>query len=173
MTCREAVNLIPLLFDGELAPHQMRAVVLHSTVCPACETELRQLERLRHLVRHSVVAAVDEVDFEAFWSGVQNRLAPASASVWQRLRLWWRGTEGWGIRVPAYAALAAAGALALFFAAQSGPTPTPPPALQLASGGSAWIDSVDADVDLVLFLEDRESDTALLWLGDQFPGEVE
>lgn len=175
MTCREAVNLIPLLFDGELAPHQMRAVVLHSTLCQACEAELRNLEHLQQLVRGTVAAAVDEIDFGAFWSGVEQRLVTAPPSVWHRVAAWWwwHGTERWAIRVPAYAALAAAGALALFYATQSDPMPAPRAPVQMVAGGSAWIDSVDADVDSVLLMEDRESDTALLWIGDQFPGEVE
>jgi len=173
MTCREAVNLIPLLFDGELAPHQMRAVVLHSTLCPACEAELRNLEHLQKLVRGTVVAAVDEIDFGAFWSGVERRLVTAPPSVWHRVAAWWHGPERWVIRVPAYAALAAAGALALFYTTQSDPTQAPAAPFQMVAGGSAWIDSVDADVDSVMLMEDSESETALLWIGDQFPGEVE
>ncbi|MCK6555012.1 zf-HC2 domain-containing protein [Candidatus Binatia bacterium] len=172
MTCREAANLIPLLFDGELAPHQMRAVVLHSTLCPECEVELRSLEHLQKLVRGSVSAAVDGIDFSDFWPGIERRLVVEPRTLWQRLVQWWEGTERWPVRVPAYAALAAAAAFAMFYAAQSG-RPAAPGQLQMAAGGAAWIDSVDADVEAVLLLEDRESQTALLWVGDRFPGEAE
>jgi len=172
MTCREAVNLIPLLFDGELAPHQMRAVAMHSTLCPACEAELRNLERVQHMVRTSVATAVEEVDFGDFWAGVDRRLVTPAPSVWHRAREWWHGLGFWPVRIPAYAALAAAAALALFYATQSDPVP-PRAAMQMAAGGSAWIDSVHADVDSVLVLEDQESKTAVLWVGDRFPGEVE
>lgn len=172
MTCREAVNLIPLLFDGELAPHQMRAVAMHSTLCPECEGELRHLEHVQRLVRTSVAVAVDDIDFTAFWDGVEPRLVRPAPRAWHRLSVWWHGFGFWPVRVPAYAALAVAGALALFYAVQSTPTKPPVP-MQMAAGGSAWIDSVDANVDSVLLMEDQESQTAVLWVGDQFPGEVE
>lgn len=172
MTCREAANLVPLLFDGELAPHQMRAVVLHTTLCAECEAEVRRLEHLQQLVRGTVAAGVEGIDFNGFWAGVEQRLVTEPLSLWQRALAWWQAQERWAIRVPAYAALAAAVALALFYTTPSGPTPASLP-VQVAGGGPAWIDSVEADVDAVLLLEDRESQTALLWVGDRFPGEGE
>lgn len=174
MTCREATNLIPLLFDGELAPHQMRAVVLHSACCRTCEAELRNLEGVQRLVRHTITAAVDSLDFSSFWPDVERRLEVPPATQWRRVRRWWEGAGPWTVRVPAYAALAALAVLALVLAARLGPRPGPQPGVQIAAmGKAAWIDSVDADGRAVLLLEDGESETALLWVGDRFPGEVE
>lgn len=174
MTCREASNLLPLLFDGELAPHQMRAVALHSAGCPACEAELRDLERVQRLVRDTITAAVDTLDFSSFWPDVERRLEAAPTTPWARVRTWWAGAGRWTLRVPAYAAVAAVVALALVLATRLAPKPGPQPGVQIAAMGSAaWIDSVDADGRAVLLLEDGESDTALLWVGDSFPGEAE
>ena len=70
MTCREALNLVPLLLDGELESRHMRALVMHSTRCTPCETELRQLERLQEMLSESVNARVDELDLSNFWPGI-------------------------------------------------------------------------------------------------------
>ena len=111
MTCREASNLLPLFFDGELDAHQMRAVALHSTRCGGCEDELRRMERVQEVISAHVTAAVDEVDFGALWRGIDERLGTAHVSWWTRARAWWsEGERGWVIKVPAFAAAAAGSA---------------------------------------------------------------
>src|SRR5713101_5991663 len=112
MTCREASNLLPRFFDGELDAHQMRAVALHSTRCGTCEAELRELERVQELVSRSVSTIVDEIDLSGLWPAVERHLGTARVSWWASLGDWWNdGEREWVIRLPAFAAAAA---IALF-----------------------------------------------------------
>ena len=89
MSCRETRPLLPLFFDGELEARQMRAVALHSTRCPSCEDELRQLERLQEVVASHVTAMVEEIDLGDIWAGIAPRLDTRAPTLVQRLRAWW------------------------------------------------------------------------------------
>src|SRR5437867_1429495 len=114
MTCREALNLLPLFFDGELDARQMRAVALHGTRCSACEVELHDLERLQEIVSDSISAVVDEIDLSGFWPAIERQLGTVRPSRWQRARARWReGEYRWAVRLPAFAAAAAVVILAL------------------------------------------------------------
>src|SRR5206468_12778951 len=101
MTCREATNLLPLFFDGELDANQMRAVALHSTRCGTCEGELRGMERVQELVGRNVSAAVEEIDLGDLWSAIDRQLGTVRISRWARLRTWWEDDEReWLLRLP-------------------------------------------------------------------------
>ena len=171
MTCREALNLLPLFFDGEIDAHQMRAVALHSTRCGSCEDELRRLERVQELVGAQVTAAVDEVDFGALWRGIDRGLGTAGVSWWTRARVWWsEGEHGWMIRVPAFAAAAAVAGLAFLLLTRTPQSTVQPDASQLASmDNAASIESLDSDVDAVTVLNDPETRTTVLWVSDDTP----
>lgn len=171
MTCREALNLLPLFFDGELDAHQMRAVALHSTRCGSCEDELRRMERVQELVGAQVTAAVDEVDFGALWRGIDRGLGTARVSWWTRARVWWsEGEHDWMIRVPAFAAAAAVAVLAFLLLTRA-PQTTQPNASQVASvDNAASIESLDSDVDTVTVLNDPETRTTVLWVNDDTVG---
>ena len=170
MTCREALNLLPLFFDGELDAHQMRAVALHSTRCGSCEDQLRRMERVQELVGTQVSAAVDEIDFGALWRGIDQSLGTARVSWWTRARAWWsEGEHGWMIRVPAFAAAAAVAVLAFLLFTRA-PQTTQPDASQVASvDNAASIESLDSDVDAVTVLNDPETRTTVLWVSDDTP----
>lgn len=172
MTCREALNLLPLFFDGELDAHQMRAVALHSTRCGSCEDELRGMERMQEMIGAQLNAAVDEVDFSAFWGGIDRRLGTARVSWWARIQAWWsEGGHGWMIRVPAFAAAAAIAILGFLLLTRAPQPTTQPDASQVASvDNAASIDSLESDVDAVTVLNDPETRTTVLWVSDDSPG---
>lgn len=167
MTCREASNLLPLFFDGELDAHQMRTVALHSTRCNSCEDELRRMERVQEVVGAQLNAAVDEVDFGALWRGIDQRLGTVRVSWWTRARAWWSDSEHpWVVRVPAFAAAAAVAVLAFLMMTRA-PQTTRPDASQVASvDNAASIESLDSDVDTVTVLNDPETRTTVLWVND-------
>jgi anti-sigma factor RsiW len=168
MTCREASNLLPRFFDGELDAHQMRAVALHSTRCGTCEAELRELERVQELVSRSVTAPVDEIDLSGLWSAVECRLTTVHVSWWTRVADWWSDGEGqWAVRVPVFAAAAAIAVLALWFLVRVQPT-TQPEAPQVATvDNAATLDSLDTGVDSVTMLNDPETRTMVLWVDEE------
>ena len=171
MTCREALNLLPLFFDGELDAHQMRAVALHSTRCTGCEDELRRMERVQELVSTQVSAVVDTVDFGALWSGIDRQLSSVRPSWWTRARTWWNeGDHGWVIRVPALAAAAAVAVLGFLLWTRAPQPTTRPEASQVASvDNAASIESLESDVDAVTVLNDPETRTTVLWVSDDTP----
>jgi hypothetical protein len=168
MTCREALNLVPLLLDGELEARQMRALVMHSTRCPPCEAELHELERLQVIVSESVLARVDEVDLSTLWLRIEPRLSKRGLSWWQRLRAWWdEGEQRWMVHVPAFAAAVIIAALTIaIFLRSPQPTTTPAASQVAAVDNAATIDSLEADSDSVAVLSDPETRTTLLWVSD-------
>jgi anti-sigma factor RsiW len=168
MTCRESSNLLPLFLDGELDSHQMRAVALHGSRCPTCESELRALERLQELVSDTINARADEIDLSNFWPAVERELGSARISWWTRARLWWGETDhGWLIRMPAYAALAAVAILALLLFTRTPPSSVEPDAARIAAvDNAASIDSLETDVDSVAVLNDPDTHTTVLWVSD-------
>jgi anti-sigma factor RsiW len=174
MTCREAANLLPLFFDGELDPRQMRAVALHSTRCTTCEQDLRQLERMQELISDNVSRAVEGLDFEQFWSTIERRL-PAVREPWgARVREWWSATEHpWMLRLPAFAAAMAIAVVALVLFTRGTQTTVQPAAPQLAAADNATtIDFLDSDVDSVAVLNDPETRTMVLWVNDVQTGDL-
>jgi anti-sigma factor RsiW len=168
MTCREALNLLPLFLDGELEPRQMRALAMHSSRCTPCESQLRQLERLQEVVSESMSARVDELDLSNFWPSIEQRLGNLSLPWWQRLRAWWADSEyRWMVSLPAFAAAAAIAVLAMMFFLRGPQATTDPAAPQVAAvDNAASIDSLDTDVDSVAVLSDPETRTTVLWVSD-------
>jgi len=107
MTCRETLNLLPLFFDGELEPRQMRAVAMHSTRCAPCEAALREIERLQEVVSSTLNTRVDEIDLSGLWTAIEPRLRARQLSWWERVRAHWQDPSPWELRLPAFAAAAA------------------------------------------------------------------
>ncbi|MGD9765335.1 MAG: anti-sigma factor [Candidatus Binatia bacterium] len=175
MTCRESRPLLPLFFDGELEARQMRAVALHSTRCPECEGELRALEHLQEAVATHISSLIDEVDLRQVWSGVAPRLATRAPSLRERWRAWREERPfGWGVRGPAFAAMAV-GALLAVVILRGDPPQTPVgarPALAKVDN-SAKLDSMQSSVDSVAVVTDAETNTTLLWIMDDAAGTVD
>ena len=168
MTCREVSNLLPPFFDGELDARQMRAVALHTTRCPLCETALRELERLQEAISTTINAHLDEVDLSSLWPAVERQLGTHQISWWQRLRARWQNLEPWDLRVPVLAAAALA-VLALLLFARAQPAAGPPAAPQLAEMDSAaTIEKLDTDAESVEVVNDPE--TPVLWVSDDTSG---
>lgn len=166
MNCRDTRPLLPLFFDGELEARQMRAVALHSTRCPDCEGELRQLEHLQDAVASHITAVIDDLDISQVWSGIAPRLAARVPSLRDRLRAWWDERDlGWMVRGPVFAAAAAAIMLAFaVWLRWDNPTLTHEIASRIDN--SAVLDSVQSSVDSVALVTDAETNTTLLWVMD-------
>jgi anti-sigma factor RsiW len=171
MTCRDTRPLLPLFFDGELEARQMRAVALHSTRCAECEGELRQLERLQDALSVHVAALVDEVDLGQIWAAVAPRLVAPSPSLLTRWRAWQEEHSfSWGVRGPAFAALAAAALLAVAVWQMQGPDLVEDIARM---DNSAVLDSMQSSVDSVALVTEPETNTTLLWILDDAGGAVD
>jgi anti-sigma factor RsiW len=177
MNCRDTRPLLPLFFDGELEARQMRAVALHSTRCPDCESELRHFERLQDAVATHISSMVDDIDLGQIWAGISPRLESRAPSLARRLRTWWEELElGWSVRGPAFAAAAAAVLLVLALWQRDGNPVQSEVASRPAAGevdNSAVLDSVQSSVGSVALVTDEETNTTLLWIMDDVGGAVE
>jgi len=171
VTCREASNLLPLFFDGELDGDKMRGVALHSTRCETCEGELREMERVQGLINRTVNGAVDEIDLAELWPAVESQLGTVRIPWWSRLRIWWdEGEHGLMLGVPALAAAAAVAVLTVWFFTRVPQPTTQPDAPQVAAvDNAASIDSLETDVDSVAVVSDPETRTTVLWVSDDTP----
>lgn len=167
MSCRDTRPLLPLFFDGELEARQMRAVALHSTRCPDCEGELRQLERLQDVVSSHIAALVDDVDVSQIWAGVAPRLAPRRPSFLERARSWWdEQSFGWALRGPALAAAAAALIAIGVWQMEGTKIVGDVASVEDRIDNSAVLDSVQSSVDSVALVTEPETNTTLLWIMD-------
>jgi anti-sigma factor RsiW len=61
------------LVDGALGPRAGRATTSHAARCPRCDGEVKELTRLRLLVRSSASEVADP-DWSGFWPAVRVRL---------------------------------------------------------------------------------------------------
>lgn len=176
-TCRETRPLLPLFFDGELEARQMRAVALHSTRCPDCEHDLRELEHLQDALAAHVGALVDGIDLNQVWAAVEPRLRGSAPSLAERWRTWWEEHgAGWRLRGPAFGGLLAAAALALVILQPGDGGPAAPVVARPAADkidNSAKVDSMQSSVDSVALVTDAETNTTLLWIMDDAVGTID
>ena len=177
-TCRETRPLLPLFFDGELEARQMRAVALHSTRCPECEHELRELEHLQEVIATHVSSLVDEIDVSQVWAGVAPRLGGRAPSWTERWRTWWEESHsGWRVGGPAFAGLAVALMLAVGGVQRGGevaPLAGPKSGPRVARiDNSAKLDSMQSSVDSVALVTEPETNTTMLWIMDDTAGAIE
>ena len=175
-TCREARPLLPLFFDGELEARQMRAVALHSTRCPDCERDLRELEHLQEAVAAHAGSLVDESDGTQVWAGVAPRLVGRSPSWGERWRAWWEESHAsWRIGGPAFAGLAAAVLLAVGLVQRPGELASPAGPMVEARriDNTAKVDSMQSSVDSVALVTEPETNTTMLWIMDDAAGSIE
>ena len=143
-----------------------RRTALHSTRCPDCEGELRQLEHLQDAVASHIAAVIDDLDISQVWGGIAPRLAARVPSLRDRLRAWWDERDlGWMVRGPVFAAVAAAIMLAFaVWLRLDNPALTHEIASRIDN--SAVLDSVQSSVDSVALVTDAETNTTLLWVMD-------
>ncbi|MFN8644796.1 MAG: zf-HC2 domain-containing protein [Candidatus Binatia bacterium] len=173
-TCREARPLLPLFFDGELEARQMRAVALHSTRCPECECELRELEHLQEAIAAHVNTLVDSVDASQVWAGIAPRLGGRAPSWRERWQTWWEESQArWRIAGPAFAAVAAAVLLSVGVFQRPGGPGKDVPARVAKVDNSAKLDSMQSSVDSVALVTEPNTNTTMLWIMDDATGAVE
>ena len=74
------------LVDGALGPRAGRAAMSHAARCPRCDGEVKELNRLRLLVRGSAPGVADP-DWAGFWPAVRVRIASEAPRPVQES--WW------------------------------------------------------------------------------------
>lgn len=165
MTCRETVPLLPLFVDGELDARQMRQVALHSTRCPACERQLRDMETVQDLVAGYVSQSVEELGVVEIWSLIAPRVDSVRRPWLTRVRAWWESGEAYWVRVPLYAGLAAVLALLAARWLPIGGVSEEQP--RVVVDNSVILDSVRSDAPSLALLNEPQTNTMVLWVTDE------
>ncbi len=172
MKCRDVDSLLPLFFDGELDARRMRDVALHTARCVECESELRELETIQAHFQSGVEATLAEVDLDSLWPAVERRLSRQPPSLWQRLRAQWEGLAPLELPVAlpagALAAVAAFGAWLMF--AQVEPSGAPELDRIAATDYANSLERLDTVFESVALVSDPNTQTMLLWIGDEALG---
>ena len=92
MNCREAEKMLDGYFDGELDGDSMREAAVHVAHCGSCEAEIGARERVQGLLRESVADAVEGIDVDLVWRGVEASIddgptvARRPGSFWRRAK---------------------------------------------------------------------------------------
>jgi len=173
MKCQDVDTLLPLFFDGELDSRRMRDVALHTARCRGCESQLRDLETVQAHLQQTVKVDLDTVDFSGLWTSIERRLPPPRDSFWQRLRARWDLLEpwDWSPALPAAAAVAATAVAGFFLFSASEPTAVPQAERIASTDYSSSVERLDTVFDSFALFSDPDTQTTVLWVGDEAPGE--
>ena len=155
MTCREASNLLSLFFDDELDAQQMRAVALHSTGCAACESKLRNMDRVQQVIRRTISGALEDINLDDLWSAVEREIGTVRVPWWSRVGAWReKGEQLWRRRLLALATAVGVAVLSMWLLFRARQSTTSADAPQVATLDDAgWIESAD-----LLCADPREND---------------
>lgn len=173
MTCHDVDTLLPLFFDGELDAGRMRSVALHTARCAGCESQLRALELIQTNLQQDVSATLETIDFGSMWSDVERRLPAERTATWQRLRARWEMfVDAWEIPValPA-AAVAALALLSFYFFTSAGPTTPTAQDILASTDYASSVERLDTVFDSVAIFSDPDTQTTVLWVGDETLGD--
>ena len=164
MTCREATQLVPLFFDGELEGHRMREVALHVTQCEVCKGALSSLAQLQHLVAGVVAAQLEEIDLSCIWQGMAERVESISLPWSARLRVWWEGALSWKGWVPVWAGATAMVVFLAFLWWGGGRSNEPP---WVVARNQTQIKSLSTSMPTVALWSEQEHGTTVIWVTDE------
>lgn len=173
MRCRDVDTLLPLFFDGELDARRMRDVALHTARCEECEAQVRDLESIQAQLQRSVAADLESIDFSNMWNSIERRLPPPRVTLWTRLRARWEMFEGfeWSPAIPA-AAVVATALLAFFLFSRSEPTAVPDAERLASTDYASSVERLDTAFDSVAIFSDPDTQTTVVWLGDESLGDA-
>ena len=118
MTCADVEPLRDAFVDAELPGPMLLAVARHAGTCGSCDEALRALGAVRETVARTLEGEADTLELKLLWPMVQRRIEGEA----QR-RTWLRRARV----VPAWGAVAALAAGALFWLQTPAPTPRPEP----------------------------------------------
>ena len=152
--------------DGALSAKHAEAVAAHLQGCVGCGQEAARLERLREIVRTTLL--VPDPDWSGFWDSVRRRILAERPSPWREA---WR--IGFWRQISGHRRLAMGGALAglLLLAAAlwpRGPQETPilPPAVVVNA-----LETAQPEGNLMVFTSPEDEMTVIWVFGLDQPGE--
>jgi len=160
LTCFRTRRRLGAYLDGALDDGATRAAATHVAGCARCHDELDQLQRVRSLLRETLVAAVP-ADWTGFWPGIVRGIERERQAVATPSRQAWQGRRA--IAHPRLAfggALAAAAVASLTLWQVLGPVSSIPDAVTVSAANS------ERPGASVMVYSPPERDLAVVWLFD-------
>jgi anti-sigma factor RsiW len=157
-SCSEIRNSIGPWLDGELSSQQADAIRAHLDTCLECSEERRQLEKIDRLMRDALESEYRQLDANAFWPGLRQRIAVK--------RPWYRGLAEWTVRpfeAPSFAWVVPAAIVLLIGALYFGPV-LPAWRWGAPRNNFATVESIDAYGRNVALWRENESKTTVIWI---------
>ena len=173
VTCAEASELLDAFVDAELPAPMLLAVARHAGGCAACDEALRQRSALHDAVERVAREDAEELDLSGVWPGVSARIERDEVARMRIRRL---------RQVPAWAAVAAIAAGAVFWLRTPLPTTVPPQVATVSNvsnvsrvvarprANRAVIERIDSDAARVQLRSERRDGTTLIMVSDDSGG---
>ena len=161
--CENIRESIGRWLDGELDAAESESIRAHLASCEECRKAQQQLESIDQMLKTTLLAAAQQIEFLPFWRGVQLRIAQKIAWHEQAVE-WLRATftlsrAAW--LVPAGIAIVLA-----ILSLDSYIT-----GLREGRNSFASVESIDTHGRNVALLRENESKTTVIWLYEDQEGE--
>jgi Putative zinc-finger len=161
--CENIRESIGRWLDGELDAAESEAMRAHLASCEECRKAQQQFESIQQMLKTTLLAEAQQIEFLPFWRGVQVRIAQKAPWHEQALE-WLRAT----FTLSRTAWLVPAG-IALVLAILS--LDSYIPGFREGRNSFASVESIDAYGRNVALLRENESKTTVIWLYEDQEGE--
>jgi len=163
--CESIRQSIGRWLDGELEAPESESVRVHLASCDECRKAQQQLESIQQMLKKTLLAEAQQIEFLPFWRGVQLRIAQRTS--WHEQALdWVRATL-----TLSRAAWLVPASIALILAILS--LESYVPGWREGRNSFASVESIDAYGRNVALLRENESKTTVIWLYEDQEGENE
>jgi anti-sigma factor RsiW len=164
-TCESVRESLGAWLDGELKPADARSIQQHLDQCVACARERRQLNEVDSLLKRVIGSGAQEIAFEPFWRGVQQRI--------EDRRTWYAGLSEWSQQISAAPTLAWAVpvVIVLLLVLLSLDSLVPVWRQDAQRNNFASVESIDSYGRNVALFRDNETKTMVIWLYQNQEGE--
>ena len=161
--CESIRESIGRWLDGELDTAECESIRAHLASCEECRKAQQQLESIQQILKTTLLAEAQQIEFLPFWRGVQVRIT--QKTTWHEQALeWLRAT----FTLSRAAWLVPAG-IAVVLAILS--LDSYIPGLREGRNSFASVESIDAYGHNVALLRENESKTTVIWLYEDQEGE--
>jgi len=163
--CESIRQSIGRWLDGELEAPESESVRAHLASCAECGKAQQQLESIQQMLKKTLLAEAQQIEFLPFWRGVQLRIGHKT-SWYEHALEWTRETftlsrAAWLVPV-SIAVLLAILSLESYI-----------PGWREGRNSFASVESIDAYGRNVALLRQNESKTTVIWLYEDQEGENE
>jgi anti-sigma factor RsiW len=149
--------------DGEVDPAESESIRAHLGTCEQCRRAQQQFESIHQMLKTTLLAEAQQIQFLPFWRGVQVRIAQKTP--WHEQAREWLGAT---FTLSRAAWLIPAG-IAVVLAILS--LDSYIPGLSERRNSFASVESIDAYGRNVALLRENESKTTVIWLYEDQEGE--